>query len=358
MKKSKQINDLEVDMTNSDEEVMLPPTENLSYEVRSCADLYRMYKNNQLEIQPDFQRNFVWKPAVQTYFIDSLLKGLPIPTIFIALDTNTGKRIVIDGLQRISTIVKFFEKEKWRLNRLSDIDENISGKSVAVIKQKSRNLYDRVENATIPVTTIKCDFSVQGSMDNLFNIFHRLNTGGQKLNNQEIRNCIYSGKFNHLLKKISKSDEWAKIMGKTSKIDRMDNEEILLRTFAFLDKLDVYNGNLAKFLNHYMLEKKDISDNELIEKERTLLSSLSFIKDNIDSSASVSQLGKTLKEALLVGVAKNIDNITLKSKEEFQTMFQIFMNDEEFAEENLKQGLSKKDKVQSRLGKAISIFGG
>jgi len=332
------------------------PLENLSYEVRSCADLYRMYKDNQLQIQPDFQRNFVWKPAVQTCFIDSLMMGLPIPTIFMALDTNTGKRVVIDGLQRISTIVKFYEKDKWRLNKLPDIDQRISGKSIALIKQKYPFLYHKIENAIIPVTIIKTDFSIKNSMDNLFNIFHRLNTGGQKLNNQEIRNCIYSGKFNTLLKKVAKSDVWVNLMGEASSIDRLDNEEILLRAFVFTDKLDEYTGNLGKFLNHYMMEMKNITDDDLGEKERIIFSALSFISENIDSSASIYALGKTLKEALLVGVCKNIDTLVSSDREDFLIMFEEFISDDEFQEENLKHGLSKKDKVQSRLNKAISIF--
>ena len=339
-----------------DEDNVMPHTDNLSYEVRSCADLYRMYKSNQLEIQPDFQRNFVWKPITQTIFVDSLCKGLPIPSIFISLDSSTGRRIVIDGLQRISTIVKFFENSKWRLNKSSDIDENISGKSVAVIKQKFPNLYQRVENATIPVITIRSDFTMQGSMDGLFNIFHRLNTGGQKLNNQEIRNCIYSGKFNDMLKKIAKSEQWVNIMGTTNHIDRLEDEEILLRTFVFLDRLDDYTGNLSKFLNHYMLDKKDITDVELEDKRDILTSTLYFLYENIDNRETVSQMGKTVKEALLVGVSKNIVSISAKTKEEFRIIFERFLNDDCFKDENLKQGLSKKDKVQSRLKQSISIF--
>ena len=355
---NKNIKNLEKDLNFSDEmEVLSPEDTSTLNEQRSCADLYRMYNKNQLQLQPDFQRNFVWKPAVQTRFIDSLVKQLPIPSLCLALDYKTGKYLVIDGLQRISTVVKFFENNKWKLNKLSDIDANISGKSVSEIKNQSSNLYEKVENATMPVTVIKCDFSMQNHKDYLFTIFHRFNTGGQRLNNQEIRNCIYNGNFNNLLKKIAKSEEWTNIMGKTSKIDRLDNEEIILRTFAFIDKLDDYKGNLALFLNHYMSDMQHVSDMDIEEKENILFSSLSFIYNNIDNSKSVVKLGKTLKEGLLVGLCKNIDSIASKTKEEFQSMFQDFIEDDEFNEDNLKQGLSQKDKVKSRLRKSISIFG-
>ena len=357
MEKSKKKRDIKKTVTNSDEEVILPPAEITSKNVeQSCAELFRLYNENQLQIDPDFQRNFVWKPVVQTRFIDSLVKQLPIPSIWIALDTKTEKRVVIDGLQRVSTIFRFLKGDKWKLNKLPDIDTNISGKLLSSIKNSTPKLYKRVENYMIPVTTISCDFSKQNHMDYLFDIFHRLNTGAQKLTNQEVRNGIYGGNFNNLLKTIVRSDEWTNIIGKTSKIDRLDNEELVLRVFSFIDKLDEYNGNLAKFLNHYMSEKQNILDNEIEEKGKMLLSSLTYIYENIDDTASVSGLGKTVKEALLVGVCKNIDSLTLKSKEEFQSLFDDFINDEEFSEENLTQGLSKKDKVQSRLNKSISIF--
>lgn len=357
MEELKQITELEDELSNAEEGEVLPPSDIVAFnELRSCADLFRMYEKKQLQIQPEFQRNFIWKPSAQTRFIDSLIKQLPIPSLCIGLDYKTEKRIVIDGLQRISTIVKFLENEKWRLSRLSDVDTKISGKSVAEIKQDSYNLYERIENFTIPVTILRCDFSKQSHMDYLFTIFHRLNTGGQKLNNQEIRNCIYSGNFNNLLREIAKSEEWTSVFGRTPEIDRLDSEEIILRTFAFNEKLDSYAGNLAKFLNHYMAEKENISEDEIEAKRNILLSSLVFIKEKIDNT-SVQSLGKTLQEGLLVGVSKNITQLSLKSTEDAQVMYDRFLNDIEFKEENIRQGLSAKEKVQSRLIKSISIFG-
>ena len=210
-----------MDKIYSDEKGALPSIEKPNYQVTSCAELYRKSTEKLLQIQPYFQRNFVWKPITQTRFIDSLVNGLPIPSLCIIEDSETEEWIVIDGQQRISTIVKFLGNDKWRLNKLPDVDPNISGKKVSEIKQKSSNLYERVNNTVIPVAIIRCDFTKQNQKDNLFNIFHRFNTGGQKLNNQEIRNCIYSGKFNKLLREIVKSEEWTNTMGKTSKVDRL-----------------------------------------------------------------------------------------------------------------------------------------
>ena len=359
MNKVKNINELEEELSNNslgDEDVSIPEIYTLSYEVKSCADLFRMHKSGQLQIQPEFQRNFVWKPQVQTRFIDSLIRKLPIPSLFMGLDSKTEKYIIIDGLQRISTIIKFFDNPKWRMTRLPDIDERILGKKVEDIKEKTPELYSRVENLAIPVIIIRYDFSKQDSVDYLFTIFHRLNTGGQKLNNQEIRNCIYSSNFNNVLKSIAQSDEWENTMGKSSKIDRLESEELILRVFAFMDKLDEYTGNLSKFLNHYMAEKKNAGDDEIGEKKDLLLSALSIIEDEIEAPNEIGKMGRTVKEALLVGIINNITYLNDCTPAKIKDMFHTFINDDEFQEENLKSALAQKDKVQTRLRKSIVIF--
>lgn len=180
---------------NDSDEV--PPKDIVAYnELRSCADLYRMHEQGILQIQPEFQRDIVWRGADQTRFVDSLIKQLPIPSMCFALDHKAQKWMVIDGLQRISTIVRFLDGGDWKLSKLADIEPEISGTSVAAIKTSDTTLhhyYTRVENLSIPVTVLRCDFEKQAHMEYLFTIFHRLNTGGMKLNNQEIRNCIYGG---------------------------------------------------------------------------------------------------------------------------------------------------------------------
>ena len=352
----KNISDLE-GLSQVDEKNLLPPIEQPSYEQRSCAELFRMYKDGQLDIQPDFQRNLVWKPAAQTYFIDSLIKGLPIPSLIFALNSKTGQYVVIDGLQRISTIKRFYEDKKWKLTKLPDINQTISGQLVSVIKKKFPNFATRIDNTMIPVIIVKSDFAKDGNLNYLFDIFHRLNTGGQILNKQEIRNCIYTGKFNDLLKKIAKNDNWTSFIRKTSKINRFINEEFILRIFAFLDDLDGYTGNLAKYLDDYMAGKQNISDDEIKLKKDRLSSSLAIIC-KFCNPKSIKDLTKTQKEGLLVGVAHNIDKINSISKEDFITKYNTFTSDELFKKENLTQGLSKKDKVQERLNKSISIFGG
>ncbi len=242
-----------------------PPSDIVAFnELRSCADLVRMYKTKQLIIQPDFQRDVVWSQPAQSRFIDSLVKQLPIPSMCLSLDYKTGERLMIDGLQRISSIINFLTDDNWRLSKLDDIDSRISGRTAGHLKDKYYDVYSRVENLTIPVTVLRCDYSKKAHMCYLFTIFHRLNTGGNKLSNQEIRNCIFHGKFNDLIKSLVQYPNFRSLFSlELNHSYRFSYEELMLRIFGFYESYEKYNGKLAKYLNDYMEGKLKIKDEEL-----------------------------------------------------------------------------------------------
>lgn len=336
----------------------LPPNDIVAYnELRSCADLLRMYTMNQLEINPDFQRDVVWQKPAQTRFIDSLIKQLPIPSLCISLDYKTDKRIVIDGLQRISSIIKFLSDDEWKLSELEDIDDRIAGKTVHTIKTKTKEIYERVQNLSIPVTVLRCDNSKQSHIDYLFTIFHRLNTGGNKLNNQEIRNCIFNGSFNSLLKELAASKKWTKLFTlKKNGIYRFSNEEIILRFFTFNDSLDDYNGKLAKYLNDYMQANKN-ADVDFLETKLNLFNdTIDIVQQHIFDDNPIEKMSKATLEGLLVGIAKNLTNLKQKSPQEIKKLYQNFRQLDDYSIDNLKEGLSAKDKVIKRINSAIKVF--
>ncbi|HBY5203640.1 TPA: DUF262 domain-containing protein, partial [Klebsiella pneumoniae] len=245
-----------------------PPSDVIAYnELRSCSDLVRMYNEGTLNIQPDFQRDIVWNPSAQTRFIDSLIKQLPIPSMCFSFDYNSQEWQVIDGLQRMTSIIRFLSDPSWQLSKLEDIDSKISGARVSEFhKQKTElnNFYKRVQNLTIPVTVLRCDHSKLSHMEYLFTIFHRLNSGGTRLNNQEIRNCIFSGEFNNALKEMNDINEWQKIAGlNTKNSNRFKYVELILRFFSFYDNKDKYKGTLSKFLNGYMKKNRHLGKTDI-----------------------------------------------------------------------------------------------
>lgn len=234
-----------------------PPKDIVAYnELRSCADIFRMYNQGVLIINPEFQRDQIWKPSSQTRFIDSLVKQLPIPSMCFSYDSEKQEWLVIDGLQRISTIVKFLKGEDWTLSKLEDIDPKLSNVSAAKIKNDSgvlHKLYTAVENLSIPITVLRCNHSKYDHLKYLFTIFHRLNSEGMKLNNQEIRNCIFSWTFNRTLKEICQKPEWKRLI-QSCKISpvRFRDQELILRIMAFSEDHKNYNGRLTSYLNQYM----------------------------------------------------------------------------------------------------------
>jgi hypothetical protein len=354
----KELDKLETELAETDDFAEVPPSDIVAYnELRSCADLKRMYDNKQLNIQPDFQRDIVWSNPEQTRFIDSLIKQLPIPSMCISLDYKTNERLVIDGLQRINSIITFLSNEEWKLSDLEDIDSKISGKTVGYIKQKYSEIYDRVENLTIPITVLRCDYSKKAHLNYLFTIFHRLNTGGNKLNNQEIRNCIYNGRFNDFLKSSVKYANFVSLMNiKEDRTYRFAFEEMVLRFFAFYDSHLAYNGRLAKFLNDYMNDNRHPSEESIAQKRHLFERTIDLIYLRLFNSHPLPDYSKALTEGLLLGIAKNIETLENQGQNEVQVKLQNLLQDENFSVDNLKEGLSKREKVISRLNSAIEIF--
>jgi len=342
-----------------DESDQQPPSDIIAYnELRSCADLFRMYDKGILDITPDFQRDSVWNPPAQTRFIDSLIKQLPIPSMCFSLDFKTQKWQVIDGLQRMTAIIRFLDDKSWRLSDLEDIDKKLAGKKVSHFKDEDsidHILYQRLENLTLPVTVLRCDHSKKSHMEYLFTIFHRLNTGGTKLNNQEIRNCIFSGSLNTLLKELNENKYWRAINRLKDKDDsRFKHVEMILRHFAFNDNLSTYKGILSKFLNEYMRVNRDPSEDFLKNKKEYFLRTVKLIATKVlpeDERTGISTL-----EALLAGVSANIDFLEQLPKRDLTERFLKLKAHPSLATEYLNGGVAKKDKVEARISASIEIF--
>ena len=343
---------------------VLPPADIVSYnELRSCADLFRMQREGDLEIQPTFQRSVVWPDASRTRFIDSLIKSLPIPSMCFSVDYGTQKWQVIDGLQRMSSIISFLDPaSKWVLSNLSDVDQDIRGKAVSDFHKPDSSVYKYfriVSNLTIPVTVLRCDYSKPEHMEYLFVIFNRLNSGGYRLTNQEIRNCIYSGGFNFLLHDLTKQKNWAHLCNLARvKDERFRRQELVLRFFAFYESFEEYGENLATFLNTYMNIRRNASESQrhqlsdMFKRTVNLLSTTIFSTETTERS-SIMQL-----EAAMVGVARNYDALSMLPKSEVLSRFNLMLSNDEFGDEKLSAGLLKPQRVLGRLNEAVRVFGG
>lgn len=356
---TKNLEELEEAQASEDDSNEIPPSDIVAFnELRSCSDLKRLHDTNQLEIKPDYQRDLVWSPALQTRFIDSLSKQLPIPSMCISFDYKTGKRQMVDGLQRMSSIIRFLSQDNWRLSNLDDIDPKISNKKVEDIKSKNEDIYSRVENTAIPITVIRCDLSKKSHQEYLFTIFHRLNTGGSKLTNQEIRNCIYQGPMNTMLKKCVS----LQLFIDTFSIDekkkyRFSNEELLLRILAFSQSnVEKYKGPLAKYLNNFMSNNRNINDDKIQEFETLITESIALVYEKILGNEPLPRLSKATLEALFVAVIRNLETLRLETNEQLKEKYETLRKDDLFSVIALSEGLAAPDKVKGRINRACEIF--
>ena len=210
----------------------------------TISTLREKYERGQIDLQPAYQRDYVWelKPELPSRLIESLLLEIPIPPIYFG--KMPGKRLeVIDGQQRLTTLIRFVRNE-FALQRL----QRMSALNGKLFRDMSEEHQAMVLDATIRTIVIDA-----GSNHNLrYEVFERLNRGSMPLNEQELRNCVYRGPFCDLLAELETDPSWRKVKGGDKPDPRFVEREMILRFFAFANRIDHYAGNLKRFLNEYM----------------------------------------------------------------------------------------------------------
>ena len=342
--------------------IQSPPNDLVAFnELRTCAEICDLFSQQTLEANSLFQRKLNWKEAEKTRFIDSLMKQIPIPNLCWSWDSKTGQRFIVDGFQRITTIVQFLSQADWQLSDLPDVDFRIRGKSVQEIQSQTPRLYQQVENLSLPITAIYFDSTQESHLDYLYTIFHRLNTGGTKLNNQEIRNCLYQGNLNQLLKDCSKLKTWQQISPvRVRQKQHLKDEEFILRFFAFFDDYEQYSGTLTQFLNRYMYKNKNLESSILEQKINIFKETITLIDSNYlpEKLFSYGQnISALILEGILIGIAKNLSFLKSQTQEEFKVRLLKLIDSEPYSPQQLANGLLQTSQLKNRLTIAIHIFG-
>jgi len=236
---------------------------------RSIFELYRQYQKGNLELQPEFQRLHVWDNAKSSRLIESVLLEVPIPVIYLSEESDS-KYSVIDGQQRLNAFIKFLENN-LRVSGLTILAE-LSGKRFQDIP---KNLQDKFENATIRIIEIR----KESHPDVKFEIFERLNTGAVQLNAQELRNCIYRGKYNELLKELSEDKDFLFLLGLKEPHYRMQDRELILRFFAFFHNTHLkYTPSMKHFLNKEMERYQNLTGSDEGELRKIFKKSVKMSK--------------------------------------------------------------------------------
>lgn len=238
-------------------------------------ELVSMYEEGDLE-KPELQRKYVWTKKEASKFIDSVLLGLPVPSIFLA-KTTEDKRLIVDGYQRIMTMYDYMngifsgDKKVFKLASTEEINKKWRGRSFLELSDEEQR---RIR--TSPIHAIIFEQKSPKNDTGMYQVFERINTGGRTLKPQEIRNCVYHGNFNKLLFELNLEEIWRTILGSKQEDSRMSDVELILRFFAFSD---IFSRNeisqnqiiLSKYLNDYMHDFRDLDESQYQDKKETFI---------------------------------------------------------------------------------------
>ena len=218
-----------------------------------------------LNIRPEYQRRLVWDNVKKSRLIESLIMNVPVPPVFL-YEEDLSRYEVMDGQQRLNAIVEFYSN-RLKLSGLEEWD-GLNGKTYADLPPRLQKGLDR---RRISATVLMAESPLAKEKVRILRrvVFERLNTGGQSLNPQELRNCLYAGGFNDLIVELVKNrlfnELWAippyedNVIGESisaelaanSLFRRMGDCEIVLRFFAFLETKYI-KGSIRNILDKCM----------------------------------------------------------------------------------------------------------
>lgn len=229
----------------------------------SFNELLDMYVNNELIVHPDYQRLFRWPIEKRSQFIESLILELPIPPIYVVEEEN-GQYELIDGLQRFSSYLHFRGElrhagtdrpEPPLVLEGCDVVRELNGFGYVDLPTP---LQIRLKRISVPTQVLRRESDRRLR----YHMFKRLNTGGEPLSQQEVRNAtirLLGTEFNEFIQRMATKPDFVScmdIMSDDSK-DRMEREECVLRFFAFKNDFSNYEKLITPFLDDYMERMSD-----------------------------------------------------------------------------------------------------
>jgi hypothetical protein len=296
----------------------------------SIGELMSLYKENEIDIHPEFQRFYRWTPLQKTKLIESILLGIPIPPIFVS-QREDGVWDLIDGLQRLSTILEFTGLLKNSEGELKPASSLLRTDYLPSLQGKywqneddSTNSFDQsqrliVKRAKLGVQIVK----KESDKDTKFELFQRLNTGGTSLTEQEIRNCILvmiNKDFYSWLSELSHDLDFQNTLPLTEKsFEEQYDVELALRYFIYknITVADVNdNKDIGKLLTDKMIAYASDPDFNFVQEGENFLKTfkllnISFGEDvfkkwDAARNRFVGGFSISAFEVIVSGLAKNI----------------------------------------------------
>jgi hypothetical protein len=332
----------------------------------SFGEIISMYERREIIIKPAFQRYFRWDEEQRTRFIESILLGIPIPPIFVAEDKD-GVWELIDGLQRISTILSFFgvlrsedqgvkSKNNWSLIEGERVP-SLEGFNYETIPHQFRL---NIKRATCRVEILRSN----SNYDMRFELFNRLNTGGSLLTPQEIRNCIYrdiSTKFNDFLKDISSNQDFLDLIDLyNEQYEQLYHEELALRFISLYKNLNNVHTSIAQHMTSFMKKALDNKSFNYPHYEKVFVELFALLKPlgRQIFRQKDGQFATSLYDVVTIGVGENYNFYkTQPAKIIIDKINNEVRTDKILKRFSRKGGNNQKERIINRLAEAKRIFG-
>ena len=311
-------------------------------------------REGELDLTPGFQRKGgIWKDEAQSRLIESILIRIPLPAFYMDA-TDENKWLVVDGLQRLTTLKRFVLDKKLRLCGLEFLVP-LHGKT---FDNLPRNFQRRIAETQVTVYLIE-----KGTPSGVkFNIFKRINTGGLPLSAQEIRHALNQGKVTEFLERLANLKDFKEATANSIRDDRMADRECVLRFLAFtITSYEEYKVNdLDSFLNERMAEINNMSDQRLDILEQKFIRAMramliifgreAFRKPRKGNTPRF-PINKALFESWSVNISQLDDHQIFELTEEKEVLKEKFFNlmdDREF-NDAISQGTGNINKVKHRF---------
>lgn len=249
----------------------------------SVQDIVNKIESGDIDLNPDYQRNYVWASNDEqqnkcSRLIESLLLNIPIPVIYFAEQKETLKYEVIDGQQRLYTFQRFL-KDDFALKNLQ-LRDDVNDKKYSELSRQDR---DEIRKRSIRAIVIlnESDEEVK------YEVFERLNLGSIQLTPQEIRNNTLRGEFNDLLKELANERLFNTMLNLRLKSDdkNMAREELVLRFFAYHDSEYKRVKNLSYFLTEYMKKNQNPSKDTINNFRNLFLKTVELVHEYLGNKA-------------------------------------------------------------------------
>lgn len=289
----------------------------------SIYEIFRKYNRGDLILKPFYQRNAVWKNPKKSKLIESVIRNIPIPSIYLA-ELESGQLEVIDGQQRLRAFFDFF-KGKYQLSSLPVLTKlnRLHFKQLDNVHQR------KIEDYQLHIFVIKKN----SHPDIRFDIFERINEGATQLNAQELRNSMYRDGENEFLRQLSKEPAFIKLTkGKLSDL-RLKDQEAVLRFLSFRKKgYLAYRGNMNAFLNDTMEHFFDYFPKEIhAEVHSHFVETMQLIKMVLGTNAFMKNGTNVINMSLFDVICYSFsiipkEKIVAKQKD-IRQLYEVFLED-------------------------------